>query len=75
MRTRRRRPVITYTTEPTTPKTLAELRAIVEANKVAGRRDYEGLESFEIGKLSGAAMFGDNDEAFPSPEEWARIVD
>ena len=51
------------------------LRALVSANLEAGKPQYDGLSSSEIGTLSGAAMFGDNDEAFPSQEEWSLWVD
>ena len=51
------------------------LRAAVEENREAGRECYDGLSSAQIGRLNRAAMFGDNDEAFPSDDEWSRIVD
>jgi hypothetical protein len=56
-------------------KTTKEIKAIVRANQVAGRNTYEGLTSSEIGQYSRSLMFGDNSEAFPSAEEWSRIVD
>lgn len=56
-------------------KTLTEIRTTIAANRAAGRPTYEGLDSSEIGTYSRALMFGDNDEAFPSREEWSRIVD
>ncbi len=55
--------------------TLARIREVVKANREAGRETFAGLESWEIGMYNGAIMFGDNDEAFPSQEEWSRIVD
>jgi len=51
------------------------LRDVVAANNEAGRNSYDGLSSAQIGRLNRAAMFGDNDEAFPSDDEWSRIVD
>jgi hypothetical protein len=56
-------------------QTLARIREVVKANREAGRETYAGLESWEIGMHNRAVMFGDDDEAFPSPEEWSRIVD
>ena len=54
---------------------LQGLKDKVRANQLAGRDTYEGLTSAEIGEHSRALMFGDNDEAFPSPEEWSSVVD
>lgn len=56
-------------------KTLAEIKSLVRDNAIAGRERYLGLASSEIGQYNRALMFGDNDEAFPSQEEWSRIVD
>lgn len=50
-------------------------RGIVAANRAAGREDYAGLTSAEIGDLNRAIMFGENDEAFPSQAEWSSVVD
>lgn len=58
-----------------TDKTLNEIRAIIDANRAAGRDTYAGLASHEIGTYSRALMFGDDGAAFPSDEEWSRIVD
>ena len=49
--------------------------AIVNANIAAGLDRYDGLTSSEIGTYSRFLMFGENDEAFPSEEEWSMIVD
>jgi hypothetical protein len=38
-------------------------------------QEAETLSSAEIGRRNRALMFGENDEAFPSQEEWSRIVD
>ena len=56
---------------------LARLRAVVAANREAGRQCYTGLKSHEIGTLSGATMFGDHGEAAEgmTDAEWSRIVD
>lgn len=56
-------------------KNLAEIRAIIAANRAAGRDTYAGLDSSEVGAFNRALMFGDNDEAFPGDAEWSRIVD
>jgi hypothetical protein len=55
--------------------TMGEIRAAVKANRESGRSTYDGLESREIGRYNRAIMFGDNDEAFPSQDEWSRVVD
>lgn len=61
-------------TSPDRP--LAEIRAIVAANAAdPAKGSFEGLRSSEIATYSGALMFGENDEAFPSQEDWSRIVD
>lgn len=54
---------------------LREIKAVVAANRAAGRSLYEGLDSAEIGAYNRALMIGDDDEAFPGVEAWARIVD
>ncbi len=36
---------------------------------------YDGFTSEEIAAYNRRLMFGADDEAFPSPEEWSRIVD
>ncbi len=54
---------------------LEQIRGTVLANKQAGRGSFDGMESSEIAEYNRAIMFGDNDEAFPSQEEWSRIVD
>lgn len=56
-------------------KSLSEIRATVRDNLAEGREQYAGLDSSEIGRLSRATMFGDNDEAFPDQDEWSSIVD
>lgn len=61
--------------DATPNRNLAAVRAVITANRAAGRETYAGLESHEIGLYSRASMFGDNGEAFPSREEWSRIVD
>lgn len=55
---------------------LERIRGVIAENKRNGTDNtYEGLQSWEIGLYNGAMMFGDNDEAFPSQDEWSRIVD
>lgn len=51
------------------------IRATILANKEAGRPDYEGLSSSDIGEYNRALMFGAEDEAFPDEPTWSRIVD
>ncbi len=48
---------------------------IIDANNAARRGSYEGLKTSEIAEHSRRLMFGENNEAFPSQEEWSRIVD
>jgi hypothetical protein len=60
----------------TPDRALPEIIAIVRANSADPMRGtYEGLRSSEIARYSGYLMFGENDQAFPSQEEWSRIVD
>jgi hypothetical protein len=47
----------------------------IRANCVNHREPYHGLTRDEISKHNRESMFGPNDEAFPSREEWSRIVD
>ena len=54
---------------------LQELKDRAAENRAAGRDQWHGMSSAEIGRLNRAAMFGDNDEAFPAQWEWSRIVD
>ncbi len=57
-------------------KTLDEIRAVIARNRQdPNAGTYDGLESDEIGRYSRLLMFGENDEAFPSQEEWSAIVD
>jgi len=55
--------------------TLEHIKAVIAENRKSGRSTYQGLDSSEIGEYNRALMFGDNDEAFPSQEEWSNIVD
>lgn len=55
--------------------TLQEIESHIEANLKAGRPQFDGLSSSDIGKRSRALMFGENDEAFPSQDHWSRITD
>ena len=54
---------------------LEYIRAKVTSNLKDGKDQYAGLTSSEIGRLSRAAMFGDNDEAFPDEAEWSAWTD
>jgi hypothetical protein len=74
MAKRRMRGVVVADTR-TRAEVVAYARGVMAANRAAGRSTYEGLDSHEIGQVSWALMFGDNDEAFPSAGEWSRIVD
>ncbi|MCT4367053.1 MAG: hypothetical protein N3Z28_05210 [Synechococcaceae cyanobacterium MAG-AL2] len=47
----------------------------VNANYAAGKQPYEGLTTAEIAAYNRVLMFGENDEAFPDPDEWARWTD
>ncbi len=58
-----------------TSKTLLQIKKTVKQNYVKGLQPYTGLTSSEIGDYNRSLMFGDNDEAFPSQEEWSRTVD
>lgn len=55
--------------------TLEHIKAVIAENRKSDRPTYQGLDSSEIGEYNRALMFGDNDEAFPSQEEWSYIVD
>ena len=60
----------------TPDRSLAEIEsAILENSKDQKKGTFDGLRSSEIAARSRHLMFGDNDEAFPSQEEWSRIVD
>lgn len=57
-------------------RTRDEVKAVILANAAnpeAGT--FDGLESSEIAEWHRVMMFGENDEAFPSQEEWSCIVD
>jgi hypothetical protein len=56
-------------------KTLSEIKEVIAANREAGVYLFDNLESSEIGQYSGWLMFGDDEEAFPSQEEWSMIAD
>ena len=62
--------------QPNEPmKTLIEIKEVIAANREAGVYLFDNLESSEIGQYSGWLMFGDDEEAFPSQEEWSMITD
>ena len=56
-------------------KTLEQILWVIETNRKLGKHIYAGLSSAEIGVYSRFQMFGEDDEAFPSEEEWSSIVD
>lgn len=57
-------------------RSMDEIRAIIAANSADPTKGtFEGLTSSEIAARNRLVMFGPNDEAFPSQEEWSRIVD
>lgn len=56
-------------------RTLNEIKQVIATNRTHGRSVYAGLSSAEIGQYNRSLMFGSNDEAFPSQEEWSSIVD
>jgi hypothetical protein len=57
-------------------RTLEEVRAIMTQNAAdPTRATYQGLSTSEIAAYNRRLMFGANDEAFPSAQEWSRIVD
>jgi hypothetical protein len=52
-----------------------EVSDIIDQNNASRRWSYEGLSTSEISEHSRRLMFGENNEAFPSQEEWSRVVD
>lgn len=63
------------TTQTTHEILLQSVLEAVRRNKLAGRYSFDGLDSSEIGTYHRYLMFGADDEAFPSREEWSAIVD
>lgn len=61
--------------DTTKTERLTRTRAAIAANRAADRPTYHGLDSSDVGEYNRALMFGDEDEAFPSTEEWSRVVD
>jgi hypothetical protein len=55
-------------------RTHEELRVLYLANVQEGRRGYDGFTTEEIAAYNRRLMFGENGEAFPGQEEWARVV-
>jgi len=56
-------------------KSTEEIGMIMQVNLRWGREEWHGLTSAEIGQFNRYIMFGENDEAFPGADEWARICD
>ncbi len=57
-------------------RTHEELQALYLSNVQNDTKStYDGFTSEEIAAYSRRLMFGANDEAFPSEEEWSAIVD
>ena len=55
---------------------LAEIELQIAMNRwLQLDNQYDGLTSAEIGRYNRAAMFGENDEAFPDQAEWSSWVD
>ena len=55
---------------------LAEIELQIAMNRwLQLDNQYDGLTSAEIGAWNRHQMFGDNDEAFPSLDEWSSWVD
>lgn len=59
-------------------RSIEELQALYLANAQdpdPAKGCYDGMTSSEISSLNRRAMFGENDIAFPSQEEWSLWVD
>lgn len=57
-------------------RSIEELQALYLANaQDPTKATFEGMTSSEISSLNRRAMFGENDIAFPSQEEWSLWVD
>lgn len=57
-------------------RSLEDIKAVILANgQDPTKGTYAGLRSSEIAAYNRRLMFGENDEAFPSQEEWSKIVD
>ena len=54
---------------------LKMIRAAMDENIAAGRHEYDGLTSAQIGEYNRMLMFGENDEAFPYAATWSSVVD
>ena len=60
----------------TQDRPLAEVKAVIVANAADPTKgSFDGLRSSEIAEYNRVLMFGENDEAFPSQEDWSHIVD
>ena len=70
---KRRRTMLSVATPD---RSMVEIETIIDANRSDPTRGlFEGLKSSEIATRNRREMFGENDENFPSDEEWSRIVD
>jgi hypothetical protein len=57
-------------------RTYEQLRALYIANaQDPSKHTFDGFATEEIAEWHRRMMFGENDEAFPSQEEWSAIVD
>jgi hypothetical protein len=57
-------------------RTREQLTAIYLENAQSSTKSlYDGFTTEEISEWSRRLMFGENDEAFPSEEDWSAIVD
>lgn len=60
----------------TTNRSHEELKALYLRNARDPKAGtYDGFTTAEIAEWNRRLMFGANDGAFPSPEEWSRFVD
>ena len=60
----------------TPDRPIAEIKAVIAANAADPTKgSFDGLRSSEIAEYNRVLMFGENDEAFPSQEDWSHIVD
>lgn len=49
--------------------------AMVRYNYAECKHPFDGMTSHQIGVYNRYLMFGEDDSAFPSQEEWRMIVD
>ena len=59
----------------TTERELAIIELIIKRNHDVGHPTFHGLTTSEISKRNRVMMFGVDEEAFPTQEEWRSWVD